>query len=289
MVGRPARKGDPMTARDIDHVVIMTHDLEAARAAWERLGFTTTPRAVHPFGTANSLIQMQGNFVELLEIDDPARIPAPTATAFSFAEHNRAFLAAHGEGASMLVLTSDDRDADRALWAAQGLRGYDPVDFERQAKLPDGSSARVAFSLAFTGDPGLEGLGFFVCQQHTPETFWKPDYQRHRNGAARISGLTLTAATPGAVRPFVAAYSGGTAGPDRTDGGYDVALRQDRIRVVPGRPASIPALEITVADVEAAAALIPDARRDGAALVVPPSLACGVTLRLLGSGAAEPA
>lgn len=278
-----------MTARDIDHVVVMTHDLEAARAAWARLGFTTTPRAVHPFGTANSLIQMQGNFVELLEIDDPARIPAPTATAFSFAEHNRDFLATHGEGASMLVLTSDDRDADRALWAARGLPGYDPVDFERQAKLPDGSSARVAFSLAFTGDPGLAGLGFFVCQQHTPETFWKPDYQRHRNGAARISGLTLTAAAPDAVRAFVAGYSGGTAGPERADGGYDVALRRDRIRVAPGRQASIPALEITVADVEAAAALIPDARRDGAALVVPPALACGVTLRLIGSGAAGPA
>ena len=52
-----------MPARDIDHIVVMTSDLEAARAGWEQLGFTTTPRAVHPFGTANSLIQFHGNFV----------------------------------------------------------------------------------------------------------------------------------------------------------------------------------------------------------------------------------
>ena len=41
------------------------------------------------------------------------------------------------------------------------------------------------------GDPMLTGLAFFVCQQHTPEAFWKPDYQRHRNGAQRIAAVTL--------------------------------------------------------------------------------------------------
>ena len=122
-----------MPARDIDHVVVMTRDLESARAGWEQLGFTTTPRAVHPFGTANSLIQMQGNFVELLEIDDAGKIPPMAGGFFSFAEHNRTFLDAGGEGGSMLVLTSDDRDADRAGWIDAGLHVYDPVDFEKRA------------------------------------------------------------------------------------------------------------------------------------------------------------
>ena len=71
-----------MPVRDIDHVVVMTRDLESARAGWEQLGFTTTPRAVHPFGTANSLIQLQGNFIELLEIDDPERVPEMAGRAF---------------------------------------------------------------------------------------------------------------------------------------------------------------------------------------------------------------
>src|SRR3546814_9282731 len=79
-----------MPARDIDHLVVMTSDLESARAGWEQLGFTTTPRAVHPFGTANSLIQLQGNFIELVEVDDAARIPPMAGSFFSFAAHNQA-------------------------------------------------------------------------------------------------------------------------------------------------------------------------------------------------------
>lgn len=270
-----------MPARDIDHLVVMTSDLESARAGWEQLGFTTTPRAVHPFGTANSLIQLQGNFIELLEVDDPARIPPMTGGFFSFAAHNRAFLEAMGEGASMLVLTSADRDADRAGWIARGLPDYDPVDFERKARLPDGSETRVAFSLAFTGDPMLTGLGFFVCQQHTPDAFWKPDYQRHRNGAQRITAVTLAGQDPEAVRPFLEGYSGGTAGITGPDGCYRVALAHDRIDVVPGGTAAMPAVEIAVADVEAAATLIPGAWRDGDAIVLPSEITNGVTLRLV--------
>jgi hypothetical protein len=270
-----------MPARDIDHLVVMTSDLESARAGWEQLGFTTTPRAVHPFGTANSLIQLQGNFIELLEIDDPGRIPPMAGSFFSFAALNRAFLAAMGEGASMLVLTSTDRDADRAGWVARGLPTYDPVDFERKAKLPDGSETRVAFSLAFTGDPMLTGLGFFVCQQHTPDAFWKPAYQRHRNGAQRITAITLAGPDPEAIRPFLEDYSGGAAGTTGPDGCYRVALAHDRIEVVPGGAAAMPAVEIAVADVEAAATLIPGAWRDGTAIVLPSEITNGVTLRLV--------
>src|SRR3546814_7612362 len=112
-----------MPARDIDHLVVMTSDLESARAGWEQLGFTTTPRAVHPFGTANSLIQLQGNFIELVEVDDAARIPPMAGSFFSFAAHNQAFLDAMGEGASMLVLTSDDRAADRSDERREGKEG----------------------------------------------------------------------------------------------------------------------------------------------------------------------
>lgn len=270
-----------MPARDIDHLVVMTRDLESARAGWEQLGFTTTPRAVHPFGTANSLIQLQGNFVELLEIDDDSRIPPMAGGFFSFAAHNRAFLAANGEGASMLVLTSSDRDADRTRWAALGLREYDPVDFERKARLPDGTETRVAFSLAFTGDPALVGLGFFVCQQHTPEAFWKHDFQRHRNGARRIAAVTLATDAPDSARPFLEGYSGGAAGPTGGDGCYGVALAHDRLEVVPGGPPAIPAIEIAVDDVEAAAALIPGAWRDGPAIVLPSEIANGVSIRLV--------
>ena len=63
----PARpKSHPR--RGIDHVVLCVRDLEAARAAFQHLGFTLTPHAVHPFGTGNSLVQLQGCFIELLTV-----------------------------------------------------------------------------------------------------------------------------------------------------------------------------------------------------------------------------
>ena len=75
--------------RDIDHLVLAVRDLDAARATYERLGFTLTPMARHPFGTANSLVQMHGSYLELLAVADPAAIPEPTETRFSFAAFNR--------------------------------------------------------------------------------------------------------------------------------------------------------------------------------------------------------
>ena len=259
--------------RDIDHIVVMTHDLAAAQEAWRACGFTCTPRAVHPFGTANSLIQMQGNFVELLEIDDASRIAESAGDHFSFAAHNRDFLAAAGEGMSMLVLASDDRDGDLADWRSRGLRVYDPFDFERQAKQPDGSHQRVAFSLAFATDPALPGLAFFTCQQHTPEVFWKPQYQDHANSAQRIASVAVSAPEPEAADAFLRGFSGGT----RTT--Y-IALDQDSLTVEEG-PAAFPEITVRVADLAAAEASLAGAARDGDALVVPADALNGVAVRFV--------
>lgn len=259
--------------RDIDHIVVMTRDLAAAQAAWSTCGFTCTPRAVHPFGTANSLIQLQGNFVELLEIDDEARIHRGEGDRFSFAAHNLDFLSTRGEGMSMLVLASNNRDGDLADWRSQGLRTYDPFDFERQARQPDGSSQRVAFSLAFATDPSLDGLAFFTCQQHTPSVFWKPDYQTHANGARRIASVTVSAPDPEAADGFLQKFSGGT----RTT--Y-IALDQDSLTLEEGPPA-FPEITVRVDDLAAAEPHLPGAEPDGDGLVVDGSFLNGVRVRFV--------
>lgn len=259
--------------RDIDHIVVMTRDLTAAQAAWSACGFTCTPRAVHPFGTANSLIQLQGNFVELLEIDDESRIERAAGDRFSFAGHNLDFLAERGEGMSMLVLASDDRDGDLADWRAAGLRVYEPFDFERQARQPDGSSQRVAFSLGFASDETLSALGFFTCQQHTPEVFWKPEYQVHANGAQRIASVMVTGPDPEAADSFLRRFSGGT----RTT---HIVLGKDSLTVEEGAPA-FPEITVRVSDLDTAAAHLPSATPQGDALVVPAESLNGVSVRFV--------
>lgn len=193
--------------KGIDHLVLCGRDHEAMRAAYRALGFTLTPPARHPFGTGNSLVQLEGCFLELLAVVEPGDIPEHGAGRFSFAAFNRDFLSAR-EGLSMLVLDSADARADAANYRAAGLETYAPFDFSRQAKLPSGEEVTVGFSLAFATLPGAPGAGFFCCQQHAPQHFWKPDYQRHANTAVAISEVSLVAETPREVAGFLEAFSG---------------------------------------------------------------------------------
>ncbi len=216
--------------RGIDHLVLAVRDLEAARQAYRRFGFTTTPPASHPWGTANSLVQMQGNFLELLAIAEPDRIPEPEPGHFSFGRFVGEFLARR-EGFAMLVFESADARADREDFLAQGLATYQPFDFERQATLPDGSEATVGFSLAYVTDPRMPEAAFFVCQQHAPEFFWKPEFQAHANGARQVGEVVMVAAEPAALADHFKRLQG----PDSTqvgDNAMIVTTARGRISVV---------------------------------------------------------
>jgi hypothetical protein len=217
--------------RGIDHLVLCVNDLDAARRTYMRLGFTLTPRAVHPFGTGNSLAQLHGNFLELLTVVDPAKIPRPVAGEFSFAAYNEDFLRRR-EGLSMLVFESGDARADRDAFAAAGLTTYMPFEFARKARLPDGGEATVAFTLSFVTDQRLPEAVFFTCQQHAPQYFWKPDYQLHPNGALAVVETIMVAEDPLALGDLFAGLQGRDAVRQR-DGTLDVTTARGRVTVLP--------------------------------------------------------
>lgn len=204
----PARPG-----RGLDHVVAAVGDLDTASDAWERLGFSLTPRARHPWGTENRLVQLDGSFVEILSVGEGATIPEPTETAFSFGAWNRDFLAAHGDGLSMLALESRDAAGDRRAFAAAGLRVFDPFGFERAAPSWDGEERRVGFDLTFVdfvgeGDRGVPDMGFFTCRQRFPENFWRVEHRAHRNTATRLDAVVLVAPDPADFHEGLAAIAG---------------------------------------------------------------------------------
>jgi catechol 2,3-dioxygenase-like lactoylglutathione lyase family enzyme len=280
--------------RGIDHLVLAVRDLEAAREAYKRLGFTLTPVAQHPFGTKNSLAQFDGSFLELLAIADPAAIPDPTPTRFSFGAFNRDYLAER-EGLSMLVLKSADAGSDRADFEARGLRVYEPFRFERIAKSPDGAERKVAFSLTFTGDSRLKRAGFFTCQHHFPENFWRHEYQRHPNGALRIASAVMVTRDPADFHEFLTKFTGqheiksSSIGVDFDlgDGSHVEVLSPNAFRAFYGEeaetdPRRFMAWRIAVSDLAAPGALL---GKNGIAfsevagrIVVPSSVACGAVL-----------
>jgi len=131
----------------------------------------------------------------------------------------------------MLAWHSADAHADAARFAANGIGAYAPFDFGRDAVLPGGATARVAFSLAFATDPAMPGMAFFSCQQrHPPELFWKPDYQRHRNGALRVVEVVMSAPEPAAHRDFLERMTESTA--ELAPGRLTVGETGDRITVL---------------------------------------------------------
>jgi hypothetical protein len=282
--------------RRIHHLVICVRDLAQAALDWRTLGFNLTPTGVHPFGTSNRLAMFGNNFLELLAVTDAAAVPSAASGRFSFAAHNRDFLAT-AEGMSLLALHSDDAHADAARFKAHHIGAYAPFDFGRDAALPGGGTARVEFSLAFATDPAMPGIAFFTCQErHPPELFWKPDYQRHPNGALRVIEVVLSAPEPAQHRGFLERFTESAA--ELAPGRLTVGGSGDRISVLspaemarrlPGVASDTSprfcAARLAVADLEATKRILKsnsvDFEVNGAVLRVPPAASHGLALEFV--------
>ncbi|SRR5581483_511802 len=206
--------------KDINHLVLAGHDLEALRNGYQALGFTLTPRGYLPFGIGNSRIQLQGSdhstFLELLSVTVPQDVPEHSAGHFSFGAFNRDFLARH-EGLSMIVLDTADARADIQSWRTAGLQTYEPFDFTRMAKMADGTDVKLGFSVAFVSHPAAPWLGLLACQYHTPEFFAQPEYMRHANGAWMLQDVWVTGETALDLADFIGAVTGANGAAEGSD------------------------------------------------------------------------
>jgi catechol 2,3-dioxygenase-like lactoylglutathione lyase family enzyme len=193
-------------AHGLDHIVHAVRDLDAAAEFYTRAGFTVGTRNRHPWGTHNRIVQFAGVFIELLSVEEPELITAAGPRTFSFGSFARDFLA-QDQGLSMLVLEGRGSE-DAAAFRAAGIGDFEVFDFEREGKRPDGSAVKVAFSLAFAADPNTPDAGYFTCQQHYPENFWNPAFQKHANGVSGIAELIMVSQKPENHLGFFRAFSG---------------------------------------------------------------------------------
>ena len=278
-------------------------DLEAAGAFYRRLGFTVGARNRHDWGTHNLIVQFRTAFVELLEIGEPEKIPPHQGRFFSFGAFNRDYIASR-EGLSMLVGKSSNARKDAASFEAAGISGFDVFDFSREGKKPDGSPVKVAFSLTFARDPSSPNLGFFVCQQHHPENFWNPAFQRHANTASGIPAVVMVAENPTDHHIFLRAFTGlsdlhsSSLGITAHTENGDVEIMsptafRDQFGVtveVSGEGMTLNAIRFAVADMAKAEAAVVaggiKVKRHVGRLVVPPEAAFGATLIFEGANRA---
>ena len=277
--------------RAIDHLVIPARDLTALADLYRRLGFQVGARNRHPWGTENHIVQFDGVFLELIGLGEGFQRPARAAGVFSFAGFVAEYLDRR-EGLAMLVLRSADAEADRKIFAAEGLGDFERFDFARKATRPDGTQVDVAFSLAFAASERWPHTGFFVCQNRFPENFWSREARVHPNGAVGVAGLGFAHAHPGEAAAFLERFLGAPARADG-EGGVTMAIDGASVRVAtspslaarhgaenPGAELSV--VRIGVVDIEATRRLLTSNqvafRPHGDGLVVGADAAAGAVI-----------
>lgn len=213
--------------RGLDHIVHAVRDLDAAAALYRGLGFTVGARNKHPWGTHNHIVQLPGFFIELLTFAEPDKL-GDDGFSKLFAAYNRDFIA-RGQGLSMLILESQDARADEAAFRADNILVCPAMSFEREAKRPDGTPVKVGFSLAFADDKRAPDIHFATCQQHYPENFWNPAFQKHANSVTGVAGVVVVADRPDEHRSFFEAYAGAKA--TAAEGGFALATPRGTIEV----------------------------------------------------------
>jgi len=279
----------------LDHIVHAVRDLDAAAEFYVRAGFTVGGRNRHPWGTHNRIVQLKNYYIEILEVAEPEKIVPHEGRVFSFGAFHRDFLV-HREGFSMLLLNSSDAASDARAFEANGIGAFDVFDFAREGKRPDGSTVKLAFSLAFAADPKSPDLRFAVCQHYFPENFWNRVFQVHANGAQRALSAVMVANDPAAHRDFLKAYIGGgevTSGAAgvtaHMENGEIEILAPSATRDLLGSPINasgngltLNAMRFAVVDLGQTEALYQHnglaVRRHGSKLIVPPEEAFGATL-----------
>ena len=287
-----------LMARGLDHIVHAVRDLDAAADFYRRAGFTVSARNVHPWGTHNHVVQFPGFFIEVLTVGEPGKLhekPHAEGLARVFGIANRDFIA-RGEGFSMLALESRDIDADAEDFQRHGIGMSQALPFTRDAKLPDGSTVTVGFTLAFARDAMSPGTSFFAIQHRDPAMFYKKELQQHANGASGVLGAVLVADNPADHHIFLGAVTGvrdlhsSSIGVTAPTPRGDVEIMEavsfrDQFGTVPnldGEGAALKGLRLNVPDLAATERALASggivSHRHVGRLVVPPEAAFGATL-----------
>jgi hypothetical protein len=177
----------------IDHVIVAVRELENARTAWSRLGFTLSPRGRHiGQGTANYCVMFPSDYLELLGIVDPA----------DSVERLDAFLARREGPMAAAFAPAGTAEEARAALLRRQLHPSEPRPLARQIELPQGT-VLPRFSLISLPPGETPGLDSFLCSHLTPALMRRPEWLAHPNGAI---GLRAVHVLVESTAPLLPAY-----------------------------------------------------------------------------------
>jgi hypothetical protein len=188
-------------------------------------------------------------------------LPTPPPPAFQYF----ADFLAKGEGAGAIALATEDALAAQEELVRAGIAAEPALALAR----PVPSLGEARFTLVQMPPATTPGFRCFLCQHHTREVVWRPEYQAHAIGATGIEAIIVATSNPADYGNVL----------------DNVPVKFSKTDVSKGRRgvSSIGALRIRVADTVASAKVLkhggfrPIQLKDGA-LVVPAEDAHGVML-----------
>ncbi|TPW33083.1 VOC family protein [Martelella alba] len=189
--------------RSVDHLVLPVVDLATARLRLSALGFAVAPEARHPFGTENACVYFtDSTYLEPLAIADLKLYRQSALNGNPFVQRDAAYRFRQGEdGLSAVVLTSEDSEADEALFQDKAIAAGS-LRFSRPYRDADGLEGMASFSLAFAADLRAPDLFFFTCQRTAPLAV-PGELLSHPNGVTGMAEIILAEVRPMDFEPFV--------------------------------------------------------------------------------------
>lgn len=178
---------------DLDHPMLKVGDLAAARAAYQRLGFTVTPyRTNNPMG-GGTTGGKGGNHLVMLTPPTPG---TTNMLELAYADPDHAWptlleLLGRPQGLALLVHSPLDADRIYAEWTAAGIE-CDPV-FEVKTDFLDPETGRKdLIHFRVTQPKGKDWTyAFGAAQIMDFSHYLREDWQTHDNGALYWSAITL--------------------------------------------------------------------------------------------------
>jgi hypothetical protein len=189
----------------IDHLVLPVKTLDAARTRLGALGFTVAPDGIHPFGTVNCCVYLNGGtFLEPLAVGDRAVAEAAIRDGNVFVARDSAYRAAHGEeGFSALVFGTTDAGADDRRFRDLNISAGNLLEFSRPFVDAAGRADTASFKLAFAAEPEAESTFFFTVERVSAPKVDRSALEKHANGVVGMKGVVVVAGNPDAHRDFL--------------------------------------------------------------------------------------
>ena len=190
----------------VDHVGYFVHDLAAAGAQLERLGFRVSAvnvqtnadasGALKPSGTSNRLAKLKFGFLEMLA----ATHDTPLAEQFKQQ-------IARYSGLHLIAFSAEDMPRERARLANAGFAMQEVVELKRRDRTLPGEPD-VHFSV-LRPQPGVLAEGRIQwVRPHTPDVVWRAETLSTENGAKGLTDTLICVKDPAGVAARYGRYVG---------------------------------------------------------------------------------